>query len=179
MQKTKTKNNKLFTKLSSDINFSFDDIKSLNKKSIIIIKSLYHNDVTSSIVYDFVDNLKPPQRKELCLIEVPGTFEIPFMIKIILEKIKNRKFTESISILAIGCVIKGETKHDEYIASTVINALRNLSLEYKIPIINGIITTLDMKQAKERAGTKYRKGKDFANSLNIIRDNINRVKRLK
>ena len=64
MQKTKTKNNKLFTKLSSDINFSFDDIKSLNKKSIIIIKSLYHNDVTSSIVYDFVDNLKPPQRKE-------------------------------------------------------------------------------------------------------------------
>ena len=179
MQKIKTKSNKLFKKLSSNSNFSFNDIKSLNKKSIFIIKSLYHNDITSSIAYDFIDNLKPPQRKELGLIEAPGTFEIPFMIKILLEKIKSKKLTGPITILAIGCVIKGETKHDEYIASTVINALRNLSLEYKTPIINGIITTLDMSQAKERAGTKYSKGKDFANSLNIIRNSLIHLKRLK
>ncbi len=74
--------------------------------------------------------------------------------------------------MAVGCVIKGETKHDEYISSTVINALRNLSLEYKVPVINGIITTLTYKQAIDRAGKKYHKGKDFASSLQTIIDLI-------
>ena len=102
-------------------------------------------------------------------IEAPGAFEVPLTAKLIIEKFKPKQ------ILALGCIIKGDTKHDEYLSSTVINGLRNLSLEYKIPVINGILTTDTMQQAIDRAGKKYDKGRDFSNSSVTMHEIINKI----
>mgnify|MGYP003956007925 FL=1 len=78
-------------------------------------------------------------------------------------------------VLAIGCIIKGDTKHNEYLASTIINALKNLSLEFTTPIINGVLTTENTQQAIDRAGKKYRKGCEFASNAELM---INQLQKL-
>ena len=75
-------------------------------------------------------------------------------------------------ILALGCIIKGDTKHDEYLSSSVINGLSTLSLEFEKPVINGVLTTNTEQQAIDRAGVKLRKGAEYAETrkslLNVI-----------
>ena len=175
MKKTVISKSYLYTSLKDKVSLNSYSVKSLKGKEIIICKSEYHNDITESIVYDIINNLSSKQKKSLAIINVPGTFEIPFCIKLILDKFAKKTGTNPLIIIAVGCVIKGETKHDEYISSTVINAIRNLSLEYKIPILNGIITTLNKKQAIDRAGTKYSKGSDLADALNSLVEIIDKI----
>ena len=76
------------------------------------------------------------------IIEVPGVFEIPITIK------KNIKKYDA--FIALGCVIKGQTPHFDFISQSSINAIMNLSVDNKKPIGNGIITCLNLKQAKAR-----------------------------
>ena len=175
MKKTAISKSCLYTSLKDNVSLSSYSAKSLKGKEIIICKSEYHNNITESIVYDIINNLSSKQKKSLAIINAPGTFELPFCIKLILDKFAKKTSTNPLIIIAVGCVIKGETKHDEYISSTVINAIRNLSLEYKIPILNGIITTLNKKQAIDRAGTKYSKGSDLADALNSLVEVIDKI----
>ena len=79
---------------------------------------------------------------------MPGIFEIPFIIS------KNIKRWDA--FLALGCVIKGKTPHFDFISKATTFAIMNLSVEYKKPIGNGIITCLNKKQAKVRSDTKGR-----------------------
>ena len=79
-------------------------------------------------------------------ISVPGVFEIPVLIS------KNIKKYDG--FIALGCVIKGETPHFDFISSATANAIMKLSIEHKKPIGNGIITCLNMKQAKARSKSK-------------------------
>ncbi|PDH18475.1 MAG: 6,7-dimethyl-8-ribityllumazine synthase [Pelagibacterales bacterium MED-G44] len=76
------------------------------------------------------------------MIEVPGVFEIPITIK------KNIKKYDA--FIALGCVIKGQTPHFDFISQSSINAIMNLSIDNKKPIGNGIITCLNLNQAKVR-----------------------------
>ena len=76
------------------------------------------------------------------LIEVPGVFEIPVIIA------KNIKKYDG--FIAIGCVIKGETPHFDFISKATIDAIMRISIESKKPIGNGIITCLNLKQALNR-----------------------------
>lgn len=174
MKKKSLKNKDLFDRIESTNENNLINYYNKKKSDIVIIKSTYHNDITNSIVFDFINNLDLKLRKKTIVYEVPGSFEIPFIIKQILKKNNNKK--DQISILAVGCIIKGQTKHDEYIASTIINALRNLSLEYDTLIINGILTTLNIKQAIERAGKKLRKGQEYAANLTNMLQLIEKIK---
>ena len=76
------------------------------------------------------------------IIEVPGVFEIPITIK------KNIKKYDA--FIALGCVIKGQTPHFDYISQSSINKIMSLSVDNKKPIGNGIITCLSLKQARAR-----------------------------
>ena len=136
---------------------------------IIIVSTSYHKEITGSMAYSFVQNILSPIGN-VGFIEVPGSFELPLTIKLIAERHKPKLF------LALGCIVKGETKHDEYLSAAVINGLRNLSLEYKIPILNGVITTNTLQQAIDRAGKKYDKGKDLANACKQMFDMQNKLK---
>ena len=80
------------------------------------------------------------------IIQVPGVFEIPVVIS---KNIKNYD-----GFIALGCVIKGETPHFDFISSATTNAIMKLSIEHKKPIGNGIITCFNMKQAKARSKSK-------------------------
>ena len=89
---------------------------------------------------------------------VPGVFEIPSMIAI--------NINDFDAFIALGCVIKGETPHFDFISKASINGIMNLSINHKKPIMNGIITCLNKEQAKERADPKKKdKGGEAARAF--------------
>ena len=93
-------------------------------------------------------------------IEVPGSYELIHASNILANK-------EGIDgVIALGCVIKGETKHDEYISNAVAQGLANITIEKKKPIIFGLLTTNTLQQAKDRSGGKHgNKGTEAAYTL--------------
>jgi len=83
------------------------------------------------------------------VIRVPGTFELPTGADLLLR-------TENIDgVICLGCVVKGDTRHDEYINSAVSHGLTILSLTVHKPVIFGVLTTENMQQAEDRAGGKH------------------------
>ena len=119
-------------------------------KKILIVIADYYEDISLSL-------LKSAQYKlnnfSLKVIKVPGVFEIPVTIS------KNIKKYDA--FIAIGCVIKGQTPHFEFISKASIDAIMKLSIDAKKPIGNGIITCLNMKQAN----TRKKKGAEAANAV--------------
>tara|TARA_B100000900_G_C20023690_1_gene490978 strand:- start:152 stop:469 length:318 start_codon:yes stop_codon:yes gene_type:complete len=83
-----------------------------------------------------------PKKNNIKVINVPGVFEIPVTIS------KNIKKFDA--FIALGCVIKGQTPHFDFISKASTDAIMNLSIVSKKPIGNGIITCLNLKQARER-----------------------------
>ena len=83
---------------------------------------------------------------DLLVYKVPGAFEIPSTVKQVLECRDDLD-----AIVTLGCVIKGETAHFEYISSSVTDSISQLSIESDIPIVYGILTTYDYEQAIERS----------------------------
>lgn len=161
------------TELYDDIPIDDPLLKFTPKKDIplVIVSTTYHRRIITSMISSFLETLKSNNKlNNFSIVEVPGAFEIPLIIKLIIEKYQPKQ------ILALGCIIKGETNHDDYLASTVINALRNISLEHKTPIINGVLTANTLSQAIDRAGKKHNKGKDFANAYLSITTLIKNLK---
>ena len=123
-------------------------------KKILIVIADYYVDISSSLLKSAQNNLNDFSLK---IIRVPGVFEIPITIS------KNIKKYDA--FIALGCVIKGETPHFDYICRSTIDALMKLSIENKKPIGNGILTCLNKKQAIERADkSKKNKGKEAASA---------------
>ena len=110
------------------------------KKKILIISADYYQNISKSLVNSAIKNI--PKTNKISLIKVPGAFEIPITIS------KNLKKYDA--FLALGCVIKGKTPHFDFISQAITNAIMNLSINSKKPIGNGVITCLNMSQAKLR-----------------------------
>ena len=110
------------------------------KKKILIVSANYYKDISNGLTNSAIKQI--PKTNKVKIIEVPGTFEIPIIIS------KNIKKYDA--FLALGCVIKGETPHFNFISEASINAIMDLSIASKKPIGNGIITCLNMLQAKAR-----------------------------
>jgi len=116
------------------------------KKKILIVASDYYKRITQNLINGSLSQFK--FKKSIVVIKVPGTFEIPVVIS------KNLKKFDG--FIALGCVIKGETPHFDFICNSTFISILNLSTESKKPIGNGIITALNMKQAKKRSLIKGR-----------------------
>ena len=135
-------------------------------KKILIINANYYNQITTKLVQSATNSLKKKKFK-LSIINVSGVFEIPIAIR------KNiNKFD---AFIALGCVIKGKTPHFNLICSSSFNAIMKLSITFNKPIGNGIITALNMKQAKQRSGliksNKPNKGLEAADAVISILKN--------
>ena len=118
-------------------------------KKILILNYNYYKNISKNLVSNAKKKLI--QKKFLVhIIDVPGILEIPFVLK------KNIKKYDG--FVALGCVIKGQTPHFDFICSSVFNSILNLSIEYNKPVGNGIITALNISQAKNRS-TKNKKNK--------------------
>ena len=124
------------------------------KKKILIVIADFYPVISKELLRSAQNELK--SFTKVRVIKVPGSFEIPITIS------KNIKKFDG--FLALGCVIKGETPHFEYISRTIIDAIMNISLKYNKPIGNGVLTCLTSKQAMKRAFNK-KKGKEAAKAL--------------
>ncbi len=119
------------------------------KKRILIVLADYYESISKDLLISAKEVLKEP----FDLISVPGVFEIPISIA------KNIKKYDG--FIALGCVIKGETPHFEFISKAAIDGIMKLSIENKKPIGNGIITCLN----KEQALARRKKGHEAAVAL--------------
>ena len=112
------------------------------KKKILIVLANYYTDISDGLLKSALKNI--PKSSYVKIIRVPGVFEIPVTLS------KNLKKFDA--FLALGCVIKGQTPHFDFISQASTNAIMDISVSQKKPVGNGIITCLNMKQAKARKG---------------------------
>ena len=121
------------------------------KKKILIVVADYYKDISNGLLKSAKSRLK--NLYSVKIIKVPGVFEIPVTIS------KNIKKYDA--FIALGCVIKGQTPHFDFISYASTNAIMQLSVDSKKPIGNGIITCFNMKQAKAR----MKKGAEASNAV--------------
>ena len=124
------------------------------KNKVLIIQANYYKDISTALLKSAKNELK--NFAKINIISVPGVFEIPVVIS------KNLKKYDG--FVALGCVIKGQTPHFDFISKSTTDAIMNISVESKKPIGNGIITCLNKNQAIARG----KKGKEAANAVKII-----------
>lgn len=145
---------------------------SLVSKSIkiAIVVTRFNEFITSKLLSGALDGLKrhDVNEEEIEVIWVPGAFEIP-LIASKLAKSKNYD-----AIICLGAVIRGATTHYDYVCNEVSKGIASVSLESGVPVMFGILTTENIEQAIERAGTKSgNKGYDSAlgaiEMVNLIR----------
>ena len=121
------------------------------KKKYLIVIANYYRDISKDLLKSTKDTL--PKSDLIKVINVPGVFEIPVTIA---KNIKNYD-----AFIALGCVIKGQTPHFDFISQASTDAIMRLSVVNQKPIGNGIITCLNMRQAIARR----KKGKEAAQAV--------------
>ena len=129
------------------------------KYKILIVLAKFYEDLSKNLILGAKKKLKG--KANIKIIEVPGSFEIPVVIS------KNIKKYDG--FVALGSIIKGETPHFDFISQSSINAIMQLSINSKKPIGNGIITTLNKKQAEFRSLTK---GQEAAEAVLSVLDSF-------
>ena len=115
-----------------------------HKKKILLVCSPYYKDITSNLIKGASDFLKS-KSVDYKILNVPGALEIAPAIKLISDRSKKKPIFDG--YLALGCVIRGETYHFEIVANESSRALSDLSINYSIPIGNGILTVSNKEQA--------------------------------
>ena len=121
------------------------------KKKILIIVADYYKEISLGLLNSAKKNLQ--RSFEIETIKVPGVFEIPITISKYLKKFD--------AFIALGCVIKGKTPHFDFISQSSTNAIMDLAINSKKPIGNGILTCLNINQAKVRK----KKGAEAAKAI--------------
>tara|TARA_B100000575_G_C22988800_1_gene570240 strand:- start:120 stop:548 length:429 start_codon:yes stop_codon:yes gene_type:complete len=133
-------------------------------KKVLIINANYYNQISKNLVSSASKILKSHKFK-IKIIDVPGVFEIPYTLRKNINKFDG--------YLALGCVIKGETPHFDFICRSTFDSILNISIKHSKPISNGIITAFNMAQAKKRSSivirsSKSNKGVEAAKALITI-----------
>ena len=124
------------------------------KNKVLIIQANYYKDISTALLKSAKNELK--NFAKINIISVPGVFEIPVVIS------KNLKKYDG--FVALGCVIKGQTPHFDFISKSTTDAIMKISVESKKPVGNGIITCLNKNQAIARG----KKGREAANAVKTI-----------
>ena len=127
------------------------------KKKICLVVANYYPEISNNLIRGASETLKLQGIRNYKIFKVPGVFELPFVIA------KNINIYDA--FVALGCVIKGKTPHFDFISTSTINAIMHLSITYKKPIGNGIITCLSKKQALERSSIKNNKGLESTKAM--------------
>lgn len=136
-----------------------------------IVASRFNEFITSKLLAGALDGLKRHEAKEedIHVAWVPGAFEIPLIAS---KMAKSGKYD---AVICLGAVIRGSTSHYDYVCSEVSKGVAQVGLQSGIPVLFGIVTTENIEQAIERAGTKAgNKGYDCAlgaiEMINLIKE---------
>lgn len=125
--------------------------KSFKKYTIGIVVAEWNTEITSALLSGAVEHLTAMGVKEKNIIinHVPGSFELPMGAQFLAAQ-KNID-----AVIALGCVVQGETRHFDFICNACAQGIMDVGLAFNIPVVFGVLTTNDMKQATERAGGKH------------------------
>lgn len=115
-----------------------------------IVISRFNEFIGSKLLSGAIDELvrHGVNENDIDVIWVPGAFEIPLVVQ---KAAKKGKYD---AIITLGAIIKGSTAHFDFVASELSKGIANVSLQYSIPVMFGVLTTDNLEQAIERAGTK-------------------------
>ena len=121
-----------------------------NGIKIGIVAARFNEFITSKLVDGAIDGLvrHDVKEKDIDIAWVPGAFEIPLIAS---KMAKSEKYD---AIICLGAVIRGSTSHYDYVCNEVSKGISAISLKYDLPVMFGVITTENIEQAIERAGTK-------------------------
>ena len=135
-------------------------------KNILIVNSNYYKEISNNLVLNTKKKLLKVKFK-ISILNIPGAFEIPISIRKNINKFDG--------FVALGCVIKGQTPHFDLLCSSLFNSILSLSIKYNKPIGNGVITALNLNQAKQRSKktsfNKQNKGSEAADAVISILKN--------
>jgi len=129
-----------------------------------IVVSRFNDFIGEKLLSGALDTLKRSgaDEKDIDIVKVPGSFEMPQALKILAEKKSPDKKSYD-AIICVGAIIRGGTPHFDYIAAEASKGISKIATEYGLPISFGVITADTLEQAIERAGTKSgNKGRDAA-----------------
>ena len=125
---------------------------------IAIITSEWNSTITNNLLSETIETLLKfgVKKTNISNYKVPGSFELIYASKRIA---KNKEIN---AIITIGCIIKGDTPHFEYICESVTNGIKDLNILLDVPVIFGVLTTQNLEQAKKRSEGDSNKGREFA-----------------
>jgi 6,7-dimethyl-8-ribityllumazine synthase len=139
------------TNLKNLSSYNISEMPDASAYRIGIVVAEWNHDITGKLLEGAIKTLIDNKVKEenIFTSTVPGTFELTLGAQLIAENV----FVDA--IIAIGCVIQGETPHFDFICQGVTQGITELNIKYNIPVIFGVLTTTNLKQAQERAGGKH------------------------
>jgi len=120
---------------------------------IVLVKTEWNAAIVDELEKGCISELQKHDIKKITTITVPGAFEIPYGIKKYWEHTGKKKRPDA--FIALGCVIKGDTPHFDYICKAVTEGVVQLNLALPVPVIFGVLTVENELQAKERIGGKH------------------------
>lgn len=131
--------------------FSSSGTSSAGQYRYAIVVSEWNEEITEALYAGAIQTLKAVgvSKENMVRVNVPGSFELSLGAQKMAQK------PDIDAVICIGCVIRGETPHFDFICDAVANGVTNVGLKYDKPVIFGVLTTNDKKQALERAGGKH------------------------
>lgn len=131
--------------------FSFSSDPLFKKVTVGIVVSEWNNEITSALLKGAVSFLEEAgvKSKNIRVHQVPGSFELTLGAQWLAQQAKTD------AVIALGCIIQGETRHFDFICDAVANGITQVNITYNKPVIFGVLTTANQQQAKERAGGKH------------------------
>lgn len=131
--------------------YSISEIPSASSMHISILVSEWNREITSALLEGAVQTLTMHGAlpENISIHWVPGSFELPLAASFLLQ------YAEPDGVICLGCIIQGETRHFEFICQAVAQGITRVGLDYKKPVIFGVLTTDTDQQARDRAGGKH------------------------
>ena len=128
---------------------------------VVLVKTEWNAAIVDELEKGCREKLQELKIKKIITVTVPGAFEIPFAIKNYWERSGKKKRPDA--FIALGCVIRGDTPHFDYVCKAVTDGVVQLNLSLSVPTIFGVLTVDNEEQAKERIGGKHgHKGEEAA-----------------
>lgn len=147
------------TKFHNLSEYDLNSVPSAQGMRFGIVVSEWNNNITGALLQGAYDTLTKhgANEEEITVMTVPGSFELVFGAS---QMVKSGKMD---AVIAIGCVVRGDTPHFDYICEGTTQGLASLNERFDVPVIYGLLTCNNMEQAQDRAGgTLGNKGDECA-----------------
>lgn len=118
---------------------------------IVIIHTQWNAPIVNKLLEGCLNVLHQYEMNNYKVVEVPGAFEIPFGIKSFWDRYQN-KFEKPTAFIALGCVLRGDTPHFDYVCRAITDGILQLNLQLPVPSIFGVLTVDNQQQADDRTG---------------------------